>query len=562
LHPMDPPPWCDAQMTLTLPNVHSFQLPDPSWQWVSPRWLIDMTRDVDDDGWQYAARFSGAWHGRHSAQAFVRRRRWLRLRRRLRCAVGDDDVDMCLNSAVALEAAGGGRAQPMIRAAASKIKSKVSGNYVGSSPRSPTSPTARALAYTLKDGKYRSHNLKSPPPPPIPPLPPTHALPSHTNSVSSSAQPSLHNSSDTPKPAASSVAFALDASDVSDVPLAHKCRHHSSTQAAVEPLPLPTGGFAAVRLHPHELLSATGSVAAATDVSSAGEEEPPAGYASFLPRLVALAPPESTVPLGGFARSHSAASPQQQLQQPALMAAALRRRQTSPPMVRSLVLSDEDAGSTVVASQTDMRQESPSFSLRRKMSVASSLSRLAVSRPHSVASMEYLDNDLAPMDAYVDPYAPLQLPYTSPGADDGEWGGPVDARLVEVATATLKQMLAGVRLDRERLDILRGGLLAGGVTAATIWYALGWLHYDLMQYDHGRQQLIAMLLAFSHTCPRDAPLKYGGELMGVVSPSEVWRRVVRPAIEMDADLFYSDFKLMAMGVARWNLLKTTGDARG
>ncbi|KAJ2831066.1 hypothetical protein FBU31_002354, partial [Coemansia sp. 'formosensis'] len=170
----------------------------------------------------------------------------------------------------------------------------------------------------------------------------------------------------------------------------------------------------------------------------------------------------------------------------------------------------------------------------------------------SVASMEYLDNDLAPMDPYVDPYAPLELPSASAGADDA---APVDGRLVEVATATLKQMLACVRLDRERLDILRGGLVAGGVTAATIWYALGWLHYELMQYDHGRQQLIAMLLAFSHTCPRDAPLKYGGEVLTVVSPSEVWRRVVRPAIEMDADLFYSDFKLMAVGVARWNLLK-------
>ncbi|KAI9500564.1 hypothetical protein BX070DRAFT_195810, partial [Coemansia spiralis] len=34
LHPMDPPPWCDASMKLTLPNVHSFQLPDPLWHWV------------------------------------------------------------------------------------------------------------------------------------------------------------------------------------------------------------------------------------------------------------------------------------------------------------------------------------------------------------------------------------------------------------------------------------------------------------------------------------------------------------------------------------------------
>ncbi|PIA12774.1 hypothetical protein COEREDRAFT_67937, partial [Coemansia reversa NRRL 1564] len=84
LHPMDPAPWSDATMQLTVANVHSFQLPDPSWEWVSPRWLIDMTLDVDEDGWQYSSRFASSdWHAQHSAsRSFVRRRRWLRLRRR------------------------------------------------------------------------------------------------------------------------------------------------------------------------------------------------------------------------------------------------------------------------------------------------------------------------------------------------------------------------------------------------------------------------------------------------------------------------------------------------
>ncbi|KAJ1811962.1 hypothetical protein LPJ75_003891, partial [Coemansia sp. RSA 2598] len=173
LHPMDPPPWCDSSMKLTLPNVHSFQLPDPSWEWVSPRWLIDMTLDVDEDGWQYASKFSNAsWHGRHSAaKSFVRRRRWLRLRRRYRpelLCTGDADAqarddrvgEECYNEGLEIpENRRRKRSKPV--AVASKIKNTVSGNYVGSTPKSTTKASAKNLiAYTLKDGKYRSHNLK------------------------------------------------------------------------------------------------------------------------------------------------------------------------------------------------------------------------------------------------------------------------------------------------------------------------------------------------------------------------------------------------------------------
>ncbi|KAJ2403011.1 hypothetical protein GGI23_000293 [Coemansia sp. RSA 2559] len=171
---MDPPPWSDPSMKLILPNVHSFQLPDPSWQWVSPRWLIDMTLDVDDDGWQYSSRFGQAvWHGRHSAtRSFVRRRRWLRLRRRLRATAphlsdpaNANEATAAANNNVIVGLQPSANESKVRRKKtmllASKFKNKVSSGYVGACPKSPTKPEANALAYTLKDGRYRSHNLKA-----------------------------------------------------------------------------------------------------------------------------------------------------------------------------------------------------------------------------------------------------------------------------------------------------------------------------------------------------------------------------------------------------------------
>lgn len=86
-------------------NIENYQLPDPTWQWVSKDWMIDMTEDVDEAGWQYALKFHGAvWHGNRNIlkigndrlilinnhkkgnykhfRSFVRRRRWIRLRHR------------------------------------------------------------------------------------------------------------------------------------------------------------------------------------------------------------------------------------------------------------------------------------------------------------------------------------------------------------------------------------------------------------------------------------------------------------------------------------------------
>ncbi|KAI5284986.1 hypothetical protein KEM54_000910 [Ascosphaera aggregata] len=64
-------------------NPNSAAVPDPSWEWAWPSWYIDMSHDVDENGWQYSLAFSNrfCWHGNHPwFHSFVRRRRWLRLR--------------------------------------------------------------------------------------------------------------------------------------------------------------------------------------------------------------------------------------------------------------------------------------------------------------------------------------------------------------------------------------------------------------------------------------------------------------------------------------------------
>ncbi|ORX43856.1 hypothetical protein DM01DRAFT_1340609 [Hesseltinella vesiculosa] len=69
----------------------TYQLPDPTWEWVNKDWMVDMTDDVDEAGWQYAVRFHGAvWHGNYKHfRSFVRRRRWIRLRHRITQGAAD-----------------------------------------------------------------------------------------------------------------------------------------------------------------------------------------------------------------------------------------------------------------------------------------------------------------------------------------------------------------------------------------------------------------------------------------------------------------------------------------
>ncbi|KAK9487835.1 hypothetical protein V1527DRAFT_507905 [Lipomyces starkeyi] len=88
----DPSPWVDADYKYSPVDILSAPVPDPSWEWVWRTWYIDMTYDVDDQGWSYSLSFtSDKWHGAHVwFHSFVRRRRWIRKRRRLVADISPD----------------------------------------------------------------------------------------------------------------------------------------------------------------------------------------------------------------------------------------------------------------------------------------------------------------------------------------------------------------------------------------------------------------------------------------------------------------------------------------
>ncbi|SNX82376.1 uncharacterized protein MEPE_01082 [Melanopsichium pennsylvanicum] len=147
----DPSPWTSSSGKPSPYNIANAQLPDPSWEWAYQEWYIDMTGDVDEAGWQYSGNFgrrfwpnvhfphgkiglpktgadgilemnarlaekekkrkekestkedggfeaikrsararSSKWTGTPDAWTFVRRRRWIRLRRRKPLAVANN----------------------------------------------------------------------------------------------------------------------------------------------------------------------------------------------------------------------------------------------------------------------------------------------------------------------------------------------------------------------------------------------------------------------------------------------------------------------------------------
>ncbi|KAJ5683926.1 uncharacterized protein N7477_000271 [Penicillium maclennaniae] len=81
----DPGAWMTQDRRESAVNITNAQVPDPSWQWAWKTWYVDMSGDVDDQGWQYAFSFgSSQWHGTHPwFHSFVRRRRWVRLRHKI-----------------------------------------------------------------------------------------------------------------------------------------------------------------------------------------------------------------------------------------------------------------------------------------------------------------------------------------------------------------------------------------------------------------------------------------------------------------------------------------------
>jgi hypothetical protein len=79
---IDPSPWVGPDYKPSAVNITNAQVPDPSWVWEWKSWYVDMSGDVDEEGWQYSFYFRKfAWHGNHPwFHSFVRRRRWLRKR--------------------------------------------------------------------------------------------------------------------------------------------------------------------------------------------------------------------------------------------------------------------------------------------------------------------------------------------------------------------------------------------------------------------------------------------------------------------------------------------------
>lgn len=53
----DPAPWTDRKFQNSPYNIVNAQLPDTRWDWIYPEWLIDMSGDVDESGWQYSGSF-------------------------------------------------------------------------------------------------------------------------------------------------------------------------------------------------------------------------------------------------------------------------------------------------------------------------------------------------------------------------------------------------------------------------------------------------------------------------------------------------------------------------
>ncbi|MCJ1441111.1 MAG: hypothetical protein MMC23_001597 [Stictis urceolatum] len=79
----DPSAWQTASFMDSPVDITNAQVPDPTWTWAWKRWYVDMSHDVDEEGWEYSFSFNSkfAWHGTHPwLYSFARRRRWLRKR--------------------------------------------------------------------------------------------------------------------------------------------------------------------------------------------------------------------------------------------------------------------------------------------------------------------------------------------------------------------------------------------------------------------------------------------------------------------------------------------------
>ncbi|KAI3328699.1 hypothetical protein F4824DRAFT_392097 [Ustulina deusta] len=91
---LDPPPWTNFAHKPSPTDIHTAQVPDPSWQWAWPEWRINHDEQIqtDGDGWEYSFMFSRfSWHPPRWYSSFVRRRAWIR--RRIKISMGYQATD-------------------------------------------------------------------------------------------------------------------------------------------------------------------------------------------------------------------------------------------------------------------------------------------------------------------------------------------------------------------------------------------------------------------------------------------------------------------------------------
>ncbi|KAI0441349.1 hypothetical protein F4803DRAFT_563153 [Xylaria telfairii] len=92
---LDPPAWTNFAHRPSPTDIHTAQVPDPSWQWAWPEWRINHDEQIqtDGDGWEYSFMFARkfSWHPPNWYSSFVRRRAWIR--RRIKISSGYQAMD-------------------------------------------------------------------------------------------------------------------------------------------------------------------------------------------------------------------------------------------------------------------------------------------------------------------------------------------------------------------------------------------------------------------------------------------------------------------------------------
>ncbi|KAI2629999.1 hypothetical protein GGS21DRAFT_210276 [Xylaria nigripes] len=92
---LDPPAWTNFAHKPSPTDIHTAQVPDPSWQWAWPEWRVNHDEQIqtDGDGWEYSFMFSRtfSWHAPKWYNSFVRRRAWIR--RRIKTHTGSHLLD-------------------------------------------------------------------------------------------------------------------------------------------------------------------------------------------------------------------------------------------------------------------------------------------------------------------------------------------------------------------------------------------------------------------------------------------------------------------------------------